>query len=99
MVIYFQRTVGSIINMQRFIKQYFKRKMYWQALLKTRLEKEIQNLKSFISLMIPLEHKRNYEWILNEVQLIEPVDVQIICKRMIQHLKDLQVMDTYLYNT
>ena len=57
MIIYFKRTIQSIINLQRFVQAFFKRKLYWQAILQERVKKEIKALVDFISLMRPLEHK------------------------------------------
>lgn len=95
----FAETRQNVVNLQMFVKAYFKRKMMWTGLLNGVILKEIKQLKDFMFHMKPMEHKDKFAWMMILLTQINDDDVNAVSKRMIQFLKDLQVLDTYRYNT
>jgi len=83
LIINSQKTINAVIGLQRFVKAFFKRLKYWQALLVQRMKKEVNKLIDFFKLMRPPEHKKEHEWFLNELLLVNEDDMKKVCSRMI----------------
>jgi len=83
MIKYTMKTVKAVVGLQKFVKAFFKRLKYWQALLVQKIKKEVNKLIEFVRLMRPVEHRKEFEWFLNELLLINEDDMKVVCMRMI----------------
>jgi len=52
-------------------------------LLVQKLKKEVDKLIDFVKLMRPAEHKKNHEWLLNELLVINEDDLKVVSMRQI----------------
>ena len=92
-----KQTVDTIINFQRLVKAYFKKKRLWEALIYIELEREKKHMIDFIKMILgPARQK--FDFILVQLQELEENSMKVICKNFVQYTKDVHVLNTYRYN-
>ena len=92
-----KNTTDIIVNFQCMIKKYFKMKRTWEATLKRFMLEEKSTMRNFIKNMVgPARQK--YEWLEKDLGSMSEENIDFICKKYVQFLKDVHVLRTYHFN-
>ena len=60
------------------------------------VEKEAAKLKEFLMLM-KAPHREPYEFLLVELNRLTREHIDIVCKNLVQYIKDMHVLDVYRF--